>query len=163
MDHRAIAGRFNARFRRGAGAVLIGGAEEPLYLPATRSRPAHIRYARDHARSALHELAHFCLAGPAGRALPDFGLAYEPPPRSPAAQRRFFEAEVPVQALEMLFSEACGIGFRVSTDNPGRDDPVTEAWFAEQVRRRCRAFRRHGPGACAEAVLGALSGRSTCR
>ena len=85
---RQIAGCFNARFGRCYQVRLIGGAQEPLYLPAAGVDRAIIRYTRDYARSALHELAHWCLAGVRRRGRVDYGYWYQPPPRSPDQQQR---------------------------------------------------------------------------
>jgi elongation factor P hydroxylase len=151
-----IAARFNARFTREAGVVLIGGAPEPVYLPGSALRPAIIRYTRDYAQSALHEIAHWCLASEARRALPDYGMWYQPPPRSARDQARFYAVEVPVQALEMLLAEASGVPFRFSTDNPGIDDPAAEADFAARVRLARDALRSEGPRGAAAGALRAL-------
>lgn len=164
LAHRRISGRFNARFatRRPAPTLLVGGAAEPVYLPARGARPATIRYTRDYARSALHELAHWCLATRRERELEDYGLWYLPPPRSPAEQARFYRAEVPVQALEMLLSRACGIDFRFSADNPGADDGPARQAFEARVLARYRWLCRHGPGRRAAAVLSALNPQWRC-
>lgn len=158
VDHVTLAGRFNARLGRRWGVLLIGGAAEPVYLPATAARPAWIRYARDHAASVLHELAHWCQAGPAARCHEDYGLAYEPPPRDSAAQRRFYAAEVPVQALEKLLSEAVGLPFRCSDDNPGVALGPERGEFEARVDAACEDLRRQGPDATTGAVLDALTG-----
>jgi elongation factor P hydroxylase len=157
MTHAAIAARFNARFAREAATVLVGGAAEPLYLPGSAHRPAIIRYTRDHAQSALHEIAHWCLASPSRYARVDYGLWYLPPPRSPRDQARFYAAEVPVQALEMVLADACGLPFHFSVDNPGVDDPAAEAEFAAAVRQSCEVLRRQGLGARAAAAHQALA------
>lgn len=157
MDHREIAGRFNARFRRRADTVLVGGAEEPLYLPADHRRPAMIRYTRDYAQSALHELAHWCRACPARRRLVDYGLWYQPPPRSAADQARFYAVEVPVQALEMLLAAACGVIFHFSSDDPGQDEAPARAAFEAQVGAACRDLLTRGPGPLASEVLETLN------
>lgn len=136
LDHRAIAGRFNAGPGRTAATLLVGGAEEPLYLPERGRQPAIIRYTRDYAQSALHEIAHWCLAGRQRRRVVDYGLWYQPPPRSVADQARFYHAEVPVQALEMLLSEACGRAFHFSADNPGADGGPARRAFEARVRER---------------------------
>jgi len=156
LTHAEIAGRFNVRFARDAGVVLIGGAPEPLYLPGSAERPAIIRYTRDYAQSALHEIAHWCLASEARRTLVDYGMWYQPPPRSPRDQARFYAAEVPVQALEMLLAEACGVAFRFSTDNPGLDDPEAEADFAARVLQARAALRCAGLHGLALGALQAL-------
>jgi elongation factor P hydroxylase len=155
MTHARIAASFNARF--GRRATLIGGAREPLYLPPAPARPAIIRYTHDYAQSALHEIAHWCLASPGRRARVDYGMWYLPPPRSAQDQARFFAVEVPVQALGMLLAEACGVPFHFSVDNPGVDDPASEADFEMKVRQAYSALRSEGPGDLALAVLQALN------
>lgn len=157
VDHVTLAGRFNARLGRQLGVLLIGGAAEPVYLPPTAARPAWIRYARDHAASVLHELAHWCHASPAARRCEDYGLAYEPPPRDGPAQRRFYAAEVPVQALEKLLCEAVGLPFRCSDDNPGVAFGPDRGAFEARVEAACGDLRRQGPDATTRAVRDALT------
>jgi hypothetical protein len=157
VDHREIAGRFNARVGRRAGTLLVGGAAEPLYLPAGGRRPAIIRYTRDYARSALHEIAHWCRADPRRRSQVDYGLWYQPPPRPAAMQARFFAAEVPVQALEMLLAEACGLAFHFSADNPGAADGAERCAFEQRVRQRFARLCAGVPDATTGAVLDALN------
>jgi elongation factor P hydroxylase len=157
IDHRVLAGRFNARLGRPMAVRLVGGAEEPLYLPPRGPRGAIIRYARDHAQSVLHELAHWCLAGAERRRLVDYGYWYEPPPRCAVRQARFFRAEAPVQALEMLFARACGLTFHFSTDDPEARRNAAQERFEADVTARYRALRRDGPSGDALAVLRALT------
>ena len=117
LTHSQIAGCFNRGLGRRYQARLIGGSDEPLYLPGSADRPAAIYYTRDYAASALHELAHWCIAGAARRIRPDYGYWYRPPPRSLVEQAAFCVVEVPVQALEARFAAACGLPFRVSVDD----------------------------------------------
>ena len=56
LSDRQIAGCFNRGLGRLHGVRLIGGAAEPFYLPGKEDRQALIRYTRDYAASALHEL-----------------------------------------------------------------------------------------------------------
>lgn len=156
--HSEIARRFNARFRGHGprGTVLMGGAAEPVYLPATRRRPALIRYTRDFAQSALHEIAHWCLADAAARRLVDYGLWYDPPPRTAAVQERFYAAEVPVQALEMLLARVCAVPFHFSADNPGADGGAARQRFERRVQGAYRALLEEGVNLRARAVLTAL-------
>lgn len=167
MDHRQVAGRFNAcfaAFRRFSDpalnalprTLLVGGAAEPVYQPPAAGCPAVIRYTRDYAQSALHEIAHWCLAEPAARGQADYGLVYQPPPREPAAQARFYAAEVPVQALEMLLAAVAGVPFHFSADNPGMDMDPARPEFERQVRETCRALACRGPGEPGATMLAAL-------
>ena len=96
---------------------LVGQAEEPFYQPACDDQPAQIFYTRDYFRSALHEVAHWCVAGSARRQLPDFGYWYAADGRDGQQQLAFLQVEVKPQALELLFCAAAGHGFRVSLDN----------------------------------------------
>lgn len=152
--HHEIARRFNQRFAR--DTVLIGGAEEPLYLPRAAGRPAIIRYTHDYPQSALHEVAHWCLAGDARRLLRDYGYWYQPPPRSEPDQSRFFAVESRVQGLELLFALAAGVRFHVSADNPGDDPEGRVGRFAAAVRTEAVARLAHGPRGRAAAVLDLL-------
>jgi len=78
---------------------------------------AQIISTRDYFSSILHEVSHWCIAGPQRRKLVDFGYWYEPDGRSEIKQKEFELVEVKPQALEWLFTEACGIKFRLSVDN----------------------------------------------
>ncbi|MCR9261311.1 MAG: elongation factor P hydroxylase [Pseudomonadaceae bacterium] len=99
---------------------LIGGAAEPLYQPAQRSgEPHRLFYRENFAASALHETAHWCVAGSVRRTQTDFGYVYNEPPRSARAQAAFFAAELKVQALEQVFCEAAGLVFVPSADQIG--------------------------------------------
>jgi len=151
LDDRQIAGCFNAQQGRRYRVRLIGGASEPLYLPARSSGWATIRYTRDYARSALHELAHWCLAGEARRGRVDYGYWYQPPPRTSEQQQLFARAEVGVQALESLFAEASGLPFRVSVDDFAVEAGA-EAAFAAAVTDRAHCLRTSGLPARAEEI-----------
>jgi elongation factor P hydroxylase len=117
LTDREIAGCFNRHLGRRHGVRLVGGAAEPLYLPGQEGWSV-IRYTRDYAASALHELAHWCIAGAERRRRVDYGYWYAAPPRTPADQMAFVAAELPVQALESVLASACGVEFRVSVDDP---------------------------------------------
>ena len=93
---------------------LVGGASEPLYEPGERE--ARLYFREDYASSALHEIAHWCIAGADRRQQPDYGYWYREK-RDIKQQRTFETVEVKPQALEWIFSVAAGVGFRVSRDN----------------------------------------------
>ena len=135
LTDRQIAGCFNRWMGRAYRVRLLGGAEEPVYLPPAppaHERPAIIRYTRDYPASALHELAHWCIAGPERRARLDYGYWYQPPPRDAAARAAFVRAEIRVQALESRLAAICGLPFRVSLDD--MSSPVALAdTFSRQV------------------------------
>jgi elongation factor P hydroxylase len=99
---------------------LVGGADEPSYQPATDRHALHVlHYRSDYFASALHETAHWCIAGERRRQLPDFGYWYAPDGRDQQQQLAFEAVEARPQALEWLFSLACGYRFRISVDNLG--------------------------------------------
>lgn len=123
--------------------LLVGGAPEPLYTPAAGDEPARIFYTRDYFRSALHEIAHWCVAGPARRMLEDYGYWYAPDGRSAEQQREFEVVEVYPQALELIFCAACGHDFRVSADNLN-GPPLDLAAFQDAVRRKAEALLNQG-------------------
>lgn len=157
-----IAGCFNRTLGRRHGVRLIGGALEPLYEPGSDSAFATIRYTRDYPASALHELAHWCIAGPRRRKLPDYGYWYQPPPRTDAQQSAFFRVEVPVQALEARLASAAGLPFRVSVDDLDRTEatgsPDATAAFVREVRALASRMRQR-PVSARAAELEAHLGR----
>ena len=117
---------FDGLFAETFNTRLIAGDDEPLYLPADGRCDYHrIIFAHGFFASALHEIAHWCLAGEARRQLTDYGYWYCPDGRDSAEQRAFERVEVRPQALEWLFSRAAGRPFRVSSDNLGgvQSDP----------------------------------------
>ena len=101
---------------------MRGGFDEPVYLPAGHADlidpgVAEVRYTHDYVASALHEAAHFCVAGARRRGFVDYGYEYIPPPRAAAAKARFFALEAKAQALESIFAAVVGIPFRPSLDD----------------------------------------------
>mgnify|MGYP000601485352 CR=1 FL=1 len=118
---------------------LLGGSEEPLYLPAASEEiePPYLSqikavtidsescailfYKSDFFASALHEIAHWCIAGKNRREQVDFGYWYVPDGRTLQQQQRFQKAEVKPQALELLFSIASRYSFSASIDNLNSD------------------------------------------
>lgn len=105
-------------FAKDYRCILVPGAEQPLYLPAsTESLHHQIFFTRDYFASALHEVSHWCLAGDSRRKRKDYGYWYTPEPRTLEEQLAFFQAEIKPQATEWLFSACAGSKFRVSIDN----------------------------------------------
>lgn len=109
---------FNAVFSKSHNTRLVKGAQEPLYRPADEEQSYHsIEFTQNYFASALHEIAHWCVAGEARRQQLDYGYWYAPDGRSEAQQSEFERVEVAPQALEWMFSVAAGVKFRVSADN----------------------------------------------
>lgn len=127
---------FETCFARDYNTILVGGGAEPEYLPADALHPQHrIIFTQDYFRSALHEVAHWCVAGADRRLLADFGYWYAPDGRSADQQRAFEQVEVKPQALEQLFCEAAGHRFSVSLDNLG-GEPTDPGPFELGVRQQ---------------------------
>jgi len=104
---------------------LIGGAKEPVYLPSkTADQPHRLLFRENYISSALHEVAHWCIAGPDRLLKEDFGYWYQPDGRLSVEQRQFESVEVKPQALEWMFSIACGQSFTISADNLGAAEAV---------------------------------------
>ena len=109
---------FNDCFETQYNTKLVKGGDEPIYCPADEYRPYHaIFFAHGFFSSALHECAHWFIAGPKRRQLVDFGYWYEPDGRSPEQQALFQQLEVKPQAIEWILSNAAGYRFQVSIDN----------------------------------------------
>ncbi len=124
---------------------LRGGASEPFYTPASAGGTADIHYRLDYIRSALHEVAHWCVAGRQRRRLPDYGYWYTPDGRDVTRQAAFFTVEARPQALERLFCEALGIPFSISADNPGVElDRPSLAGFEDRVQGEVERFQHYG-------------------
>jgi len=133
---------FSQCFLEDFATVLIGGWPEPYYLPRGWSldsletgdrvrielsrmdteRVSMLCYRSSFFASALHEVAHWCIAGESRRKQSDFGYWYVPECRDARQQNDFQRVEVRPQALELLFSIACDYPFRASYDNPDLDN-----------------------------------------
>ena len=161
LDDRQIAGVFNRGLGRRYETRILGGAPEPVYEPDPAGVSV-IRYRADYAASALHELAHWCIAGARRRRLEDYGYWYRPPPRSAAEQAAFLRAEVPVQALEARLAAVCGLPFQVSVDDVdnagGRR--LLEAALAEHERQNLPLPPRGRERLCALAEFRIATGMS---
>lgn len=113
------------------------GDAEPEYLPANERCAFHqVIFAHGYFSSALHEIAHWCIAGSARRLLPDYGYWYAPDGRDAQQQRAFEQVEVLPQAIEWAFCMACRYPFSISIDNlhgdAGEADEFTAA-VADQL------------------------------
>ena len=136
---------------------LLGGFSEPFYRPPTHTAVGELRYRDDHAASALHEVAHWCIAGAARRCLPDFGYGYVAAPRSEEEQRRFLAFEVAPQALEWCLADHAGVTFHFSFDDVEDRFVDLRPAFCAAVRCRRQQLLQHGPGLRASRFALALS------
>ncbi len=100
------------------GTRLQGGGSEPLYLPGDQDgQESLIVYRADYFNSALHELAHWCIAGADRLALTDYGYWYTTDARDEKAQMEFERVEIRPQAVEWHLALASAVPFQVSLDN----------------------------------------------
>ncbi len=144
-DYQDLIKLFNQTFLDSLNTELILGGDEPIYLPANEDREHHqIIFARGYFASAMHELAHWCIAGPERRLLEDYGYWYEPDGRTEQIQAEFEKVEVKPQAVEWILSASCGFPFQVSCDNlSGRFEPDRVA-FTLKVREQVDVYLQHG-------------------
>lgn len=152
-DAAAVIVEFDRLFALTENTRLVAGGEEPVYLPADAGCSWHrIVFREDFVASALHEVAHWCVAGPVRRQQVDFGYWYSPDGRSIEQQRRFEAVEAKPQALEWIFTAACRMRFRPSVDNLGGEptDPApfmqaiaaaAQHWFQVGLPGRAQRFR----------------------
>lgn len=135
---------------------LVRGTDEPLYLPADETNPHHrLFFAHGFFASALHECAHWLIAGEERRKLVDFGYWYVPDGRSAAEQKLFQAAEIKPQALEWILSKAANFPFRVSVDNLEGGETDTQN-FKQAVQAQVKAYIEKGLSPRAEAFRLAL-------
>ncbi|RLA47415.1 MAG: hypothetical protein DRR06_02635 [Gammaproteobacteria bacterium] len=132
-------------FYKDYATVLVGGYSEPLYLPAGDDRrECQLQFRKDFFASALHEIAHWCIAGRERRKLVDFGYWYRPDGRTPAEQKAFELVEVRPQALEWVFSMATGVCFQLSSDNLQAEEPASNGDFADAVYQQVLSYCAQG-------------------
>lgn len=130
---------FNTVFAK-QQVILARSDGEREYFPAQDQQPARIEFAHGFFASALHELSHWCVAGKERRGLSDFGYWYAPDGRSSAQQQAFERVEIKPQALECLFTLACGRCFQVSQDNLFADFDTSGSTFAQDVYRQAKQY-----------------------
>lgn len=131
---------FNQLFEHTEQTILVAGGDEPLYLPKDQhSQLNRIIFTKDYYASALHEIAHWCIAGKQRRTLVDYGYWYQSNRHSADAQNLFEHAEAKPQALEWIFSQAARFKFRVSADNLARNNEASES-FKQKIYQYTRQF-----------------------
>jgi elongation factor P hydroxylase len=135
---------FNDCFKESLNTILEGNGQEPIYLPASSDNSHHrIVFTQDYFSSALHEIAHWCVAGESRRQKVDYGYWYLPDGRNAQQQAAFESVEVKPQALEYAFSLACNIPFRVSVDNLSGEETCSKG-FEKAVREQLRRLIMNG-------------------
>ncbi|MCP1727760.1 elongation factor P hydroxylase [Natronospira proteinivora] len=148
---------FNQTFEASHNTILVGGGEEPLYLPADQNHLRHrIIFRLDYFASGLHEIAHWCIAGRQRRQQVDYGYWYEPDGRDAQQQARFEAVEARPQAIEWAFSRACQKTFRISLDN--LDGPIEQSRrFQAKVEATLRTLEEKGFPPRAQTFISVLS------
>jgi elongation factor P hydroxylase len=102
-----------------------------------------IFFTRDYFASALHEVAHWCIAGEQRRMQVDYAYWYAPDGRDAKQQASFEQAEIKPQALEWAFSLACNKSFKVSNDNLDLSDHDSSQ-FTDAVKAQLMSYLKCG-------------------
>jgi len=135
---------FNQLFLPRYNTVLVRGEDEPIYLPSDDQNPNNrVIFAHGFYASALHEIAHWCVAGPERRKLVDFGYWYKPDGRTAEEQSEFEKVEVKPQAYEWIMSVASGHKFHFSADNLSSEIGASEQ-FQKNVLNTVHDLLEHG-------------------
>jgi len=146
---RLFAGALNTR--------LLAGGQEPVYKPADEVEGYHrVVFSHDYVASALHEVAHWCVAGASRRSLEDYGYWYAADGRNSEQQAEFERVEVKPQALEWILSVAAGLPFRVSADNLEAELGASEA-FKDAIYAQVLTYLTAGVNERVIALVDALS------
>ncbi len=136
---------FNDTFYSSFNTKLELGGDEPIYLPADAEIDYHrIIFARGFYASALHEIAHWCVAGPERRLLEDFGYWYEPDGRTAEVQAEFEKVEIRPQAYEWILALSAGFPFNVSCDNLNGDFEPDRIAFMTKVYAEVMSILEQG-------------------
>ncbi|WP_394203154.1 elongation factor P hydroxylase [Marinagarivorans algicola] len=162
-DYRDLIQLFDSCFFDKFNTKLVKGQYEPIYIPAgsvvdeyPRQNWHQILFAHGFFRSALHEVAHWLVAGAARRHQVDYGYWYQADGRTASEQAIFEQVEVKPQAIEWVLTQACGHAFSVSVDNLEGEatDPLP---FKRAVYQQVLALQSTGLNARAERFRWALA------
>lgn len=136
---------FNQTFFADYNTKLVLGGDEPIYLPADSEYDYHrVIFARGFYASALHEIAHWCVAGAERRLLEDFGYWYQPDGRSEQVQAEFEKVEIRPQAYEWILSQSAGFSFTVSCDNLSGEFEPDRLGFMTKVQQEVLSILEQG-------------------
>ena len=156
-DYQDLIKLFEQCFYQPYNTRLVKGGEEPFYLPSNEHCGYHqIIFAHGYYASALHEVAHWCLAGEARRLLEDFGYWYLPDGRNAEQQKRFEQVEIKPQAIEWAFCVASGKPFTVSADNLNGAEADTVN-FKRAVYQQVKVYLQQGFPTRAQKFIDALA------
>ncbi|UJF17536.1 elongation factor P hydroxylase [Vibrio sp. SS-MA-C1-2] len=148
---------FNQCFEQSYQTVLELGGDEPIYLPADNNHRFHrIIFAHGYYASALHEIAHWMIAGEKRRLLEDYGYWYQPDGRSDEVQAEFEKVEIKPQAIEWIIAMSCGYPFRVSCDNLNGQSQPDRMVFTKKVQQQVFSYLEKGVSTRVEVLSNAL-------
>ncbi|BED88582.1 MULTISPECIES: elongation factor P hydroxylase [unclassified Pseudoalteromonas] len=148
---------FDSVFYQSHNTRLVKGDDEPVYLPANNTHGFNqIVFAHGFYASALHEIAHWLVAGNKRRELEDYGYWYCPDGRDKHQQAEFESVEIKPQAIEWLLSTAAGFDFNVSVDNLNGEQ-TCRFDFQARVHQQVLILLEQGVNARTQALLKALS------
>lgn len=135
---------------------LVCGEHEPIYIPANNEYAFHrIIFAHGFYASALHEIAHWLVAGEKRRLLEDYGYWYEPDGRNARQQAEFEKVEVVPQAIEWALAVSCGFKFDVSADNLSGIE-IDRLAFKHKVYQQVLSYLENGFSSRTKALINAL-------
>ncbi len=144
---------FNQHFKH-LGVILSPGADEPFYQAPNKDKQSVIFSNQDFFSSALHEIAHWCIAGPERQKLDDYGYWYEPDGRNHEQQAAFYQVEIRPQAIEWAFHLAANCAFKFSLDNLNNQPCFElETNFKRNVYAQLQDYFLNGFPASAQAVI----------
>ncbi|BDF93746.1 MULTISPECIES: elongation factor P hydroxylase [Pseudoalteromonas] len=148
---------FEHTFYQSHNTRLVKGEHEPIYIPANANTSFHqIVFAHGFYASALHEIAHWLVAGEKRRLVEDYGYWYCPDGRDKAQQAEFEAVEVKPQAIEWALSVAAGFDFNVSVDNLNGEQ-TCRFDFQKRVHQQLQQLIKTGFNSRTTALLKALS------
>lgn len=164
-DYRDLIQLFEGCFFDKFNTKLVKGQHEPIYIPAgcavdeyPRQNWHQIVFAHGFFRSALHEVAHWLVAGAARRTQVDYGYWYQGDGRTASEQAIFEQVEVKPQAIEWILTQACGHAFNVSVDNL-EGEATDPSPFKRAVYQQVLALQSTGLSVRAERFRRALAQR----
>lgn len=147
---------FESLFSESENTVLQFGAVEPFYQAAKSQNKAVIYSREDFFSSALHEIAHWCVAGAERRKIDDFGYWYRPEGRTLDEQIEFERVEIKPQAIEWALSLATEQTFYFSADNLNQGIDASES-FKHNVTQQLKQYLTEGLPERAQKLFDALN------